>query len=181
MIITYSREDLISNAHFLGEQLVDLTMLRTPPFHWDAVKQQIKNIDGEEDKFVYRNFVPFQRIWLAIHDWVNDTQPTREVFHASLAHNLDALKIQTNQFLTKYASDMTARRSLDLWVDFAVNCICNWPNIIFYGPGTGDDAGATLDQPSGGNQSAKQKRRVEAGALYLQRMFNTYGIKGAPS
>jgi len=171
MIIIYGDSDRKPNASFLQEKVTELTVIRSTPYNYSKIKQFAqKDADPRLDaRWKYRHHVPFQRIWLAIHDKVAATQPSRGDLLKTVLAATAGLRIEPDEFLKKYASDWVegVRRSYDMFIDWAINALCNWQENLFYGNGSGDNGGTTVDTPT----NANQRQRVEHAAQQLQGVF----------
>ncbi|KIW52042.1 hypothetical protein PV05_07715 [Exophiala xenobiotica] len=164
MIITYDSLDQQADKDFLSRKVTELSCIRSPPFDYGDIKKRVAKVDGDMNYRRYNHFVPFQRIWLAIHDWISKSQPTRQELLKDLLKVTNQLKIEEDEFLKKYATDASVRRQYDMMLEWAINAICNYWKNYFKGKGTGDKQGTALDTP----KDPKQLTRVREAAAELR-------------
>jgi hypothetical protein len=148
-----------------------LICARTDVFDKTEMHNYVKNTDGEpkvgSKSWVYNHYVPHSRILKAIE--ANILDKTRLQAFTWLRGVTRALGIQPDQYIERFGDAMVNRVTYDAWVDWCIGSICDWRENIFYGPGTGDKQGTSLDHPKGGKRSKTQEKRVEEAAKKLQR------------
>ncbi|KAG5649866.1 hypothetical protein H0H81_001711 [Sphagnurus paluster] len=139
---------------------------RTASFGWNAVQNWVRQTDGapEAGTFVYRHHVPYQRIFLAIRNFILSKNLTRNNIVQWLNVALGELGIPPDP--TLHADPRASRLQFDVWAQWAIEAVLDWRYNVFYGPGTNDHAGTQLDWPHGGvNETMQTKRLMEAGQL----------------
>jgi hypothetical protein len=63
--------------------------------------------------------------------------------------------------------NLQTRAATSAWINWVLEAICDYPDNIFYGPGTGDGAGTLVDVPDGSKKD-EQLARVMKGASRLR-------------
>ena len=182
MLVVYGYQDCkpvesSAEVHWSKDRVVCIWHTRSDIFDPTSVENAVFRADGEPgkstasgaaNKFLFRHYVPYNRIFSAIEEQIIVEGMNRLQLWDWL-HNLMAqLKIDPDEYLKLGGEPVDSRRNYDVWVDWAISSICQWHFNIFYGPGTGDGGGSKIDQPTGQINGAKQKARVEKAAAHLQ-------------
>jgi hypothetical protein len=150
----------------------------------------------KDKRWVLRHHVPYHRIFVAIEDgilfrvkggfsltrrevlqWLIDARvldskspawtPLKDKTGKDIAPVLTQLAIEPDEQLIAIGSPLASQRAYNAWVDWAVSAICYWPQNLFSGPGTGDQNGFAIDNPTG-TKKGDQIPRVAAARKVLQ-------------
>jgi len=162
---------------FWDLQVYALLSVRTDIFDKTEMQNWVKKTDGNKGmpsgnrkNWVYNHHVPHSRILKAIE--ANISGMSRLKAMKWLRRVANDLGIQPDQYFKKlFEYPPSNRMSYDAWVDWCIGSICDWKQNIFYGPGSGDHRGTTLDTPP---KRTKQYDRVKAAA---QRLKDVIGDK----
>lgn len=93
---------------------------------------------------------------------------TREGSVEYLRWIIEKLDIDKSAFNEPVDDPSEDRRRYDIWVSWAVDTICDWPNNLFQGESTGDGAGRKIDIPSDVNTTPAMRGRVEEARMTLK-------------
>lgn len=168
---------------YLDDVVVNVTSARGTSFEWNEIKKRVKAKDGDVDHGpqIHRHYVPY----LAIRDSL-DTEVlgySREGACRVLLKQV--IKLYTNSIVfpikdlqpppyNRAVEDslqdtlkLQTRAAMTSWINWALEAICDYPDNIFYGPGTGDGAGTKVDEPHG-SKGGVQLPRVRGGAKLLR-------------
>ena len=179
MLIVYGRQDYEGGDHtngWLNDEIVFISHSRTDAFGDLNLKKYLRDIDGKaepsgkgNEKNVYRHHIPYRRIYLAIEDEILRGRFTRSKLLDWIQETHKTLSIKPDEPLKFSQKPEVSRVFYDIWVDWALNAICQYRENMFYGPGTGDGGGAKIDYPAGGDKQRinTQKERLKAGASKL--------------
>jgi hypothetical protein len=169
---------------YLNEKVDHIKPDRFTSMEWSKIKTRVKAVDGATSgRHMYRHYVPYQAIRHSIEELLRGCT----LLHACelLQGRINALYSENNQVntgnptfpitelrppLKAHANDSLRvtletqeRFSMNTWISWALEAICDFPDNIYYGPGSGDGNGTVLDVPTDANQLA----RVQKGAALL--------------
>jgi hypothetical protein len=162
---------------FQDLQVYALLSVRTDIFDKTEMQNWVKKTDGNKGKpsgnrknWVYNHHVPHSRILKAIE--ANILGKSRLDAMDWLVEVVKKLEIQPDEYFNKlFKSHTPNRMAYDARVDWCIGSICDWKQNIFYGPGSGDHRGTTLDTPP---KKTKQYTRVKDAAKKLREVI---GVK----
>ena len=154
---------------------------------WSSIKTAVVRADGspKDTTVSHRHYVPYQRIRNALKDFIDDCSVREAYRRLELA--IKALYVDCSTFsITALKPPKTGssggywagideeytRGYVRDWFTWAFEIICDYPDNIYYGHGTGDWTGWDVDVPSGHAQSAAQQARVERGSARLRQVLS---------
>lgn len=168
---------------FLAEKVWVLTDARGTSFEWGLIKNAVRARDGVKGSgYIHRHYVPYLALRRGLSDGLSGLTRLQvcEVLLKIILHIYDAcaetLPIKqlspppVNKTVEESLNAILARQTryeMSGWINWALEAICDYPDNIFYGPGTGDSGGKCVDEPYGAAISAEQLSRVKKGAALL--------------
>ena len=174
---------------FMGSKVLDIQGDRRTCREWSSIQTAVRKADGEPGNkmkdILYRHYVPYQRIRDALKRFVGDCTireayqrlefAIRAIYEDCSTFPISALQPPRKDSSGKYWASIDAeytRGYVREWFTWAFEIICDYPNNIYYGRGSGDWNGWDVDVPSGGTYSAAQQTRVEKGAAKLYQVLS---------
>jgi hypothetical protein len=155
----YSAADMgkEEKAEFSDETIVFLRAAR------DGMAKSVKDAvdafgDGPDDG-VYKHCVPYDRIFRTLES--NLLGNTRSQCVKLLKGYLSGLGIDDGTGF----DPLSKRIEFDAWFSWAFEAICDWPENIFRGPGSGDAGGTGIDIPSAPSSDLRNRLENAMGAL----------------
>lgn len=135
-------------------------------------------------QFAYRHHIPYNRIMNAIKSQILTKSMTRFEILQWLIPPIDSksygplpntpgfitqqLNLKPDEFLKKFGSPLQTRRGWELWVNWAIWAICQYPENMWYGAGTGDNGGRSIDTPAPGVKHDAKLARIGNAAKLLK-------------
>lgn len=173
MLCLYDNEDrdLTADTYvsrtFKDRTLVMMVYARTDTFDKTQMQNWVLAHDSVEGSRVCNHYVPHNRILRAIE--ITIIGMTREEAINWLNNAVSILNIEPDVYLKNLVgSPLMSRPAYDAWADWAIGSICDWRQNMFYGAGSGDKGGTSLDVP----MRISQRKRVEKAALVLKSLFD---------
>lgn len=184
-ITTNDRQPMTEAAWktFEDEIVLQLTDSRNVGFEWNAIKTAVKAADGVAGPgSSNRHYVPYQKIRNALNEALQGKtrKEACDIILDIILHiydqpnaifSIDELKPPPYGKTVGESLDATRklrqRGDMALWVTWALEAICDYPDNIFFGPGTGDKQGTKIDLPTDPTKGPAQLARVQGGAKLL--------------
>lgn len=149
---------IIRRIHYNRDDVFDKTVMH----------QTVRDDDGVPNasgNWVYNHYVPHSRITYALIDEIYDKKMTRREALVWLRNVTTRLKLEPDHNLGRYSQPLTRRFDFDVFVEWAFETCAEFPENIFYGPGSGNHGGTTLAIP----EHSAQLDRVQKAAIKLKR------------
>jgi hypothetical protein len=173
---------------YLSEKIDHIKPDRNTSIEWPKIKERVKDVDGPTTpgSHMYRHYVPYQAIRNSLEERVmgltllqaceqlQDIIKTLyseklQVNHGNPTFSITDLRPPLNALAKdslRVTLETRKRFSMVTWINWALEAICDFPDNIYYGPGSGDKNGTVCDIPTGLNKD-RQLSRVKNGADLL--------------
>ena len=168
---------------YLGEVVMNVTPARGTSFEWNKIKTKVKNVDGDttHGTQIHRHYVPYLAIRESLEKQVDghsrgdacemlNNHVIALYSHSQIFPITDLQPPPKNGAVKDSLTDswnLQTRAATSAWINWVLEAICDFPDNIFYGPGTGDGAGTLVDVPNG-SKKGEQLVRVMRGASLLR-------------
>ena len=170
---------------YLNDVILRISPDRGICYEWTKIQQKVKTTDGDTTNGTqkYRHYVPYQAIRGALETKLHDL--TIGFACQTLVNDINALyghsrifgigdlqpphKSQNGILESSLETtwNLQTEAATKAWINWALEAICDFPDNIFYGPGTDDGRGTLVDVPIGATR-VKQLERVKYGAHLLR-------------
>ena len=182
------------------DKILNLTDARETSFEWNRIKKKVMAKNGVIIGHVYRHYVPYKAIRKDLEETL--VGHTRAFACEFLATSIKDLYSKSQVFTiakleppppppydhTSVEDSLSAtwrsqtRAASNAWVSWALEAICDYPDNIYYGSGSGDGAGTLVDLPKSGTQLERVKKgaanlRSAIGATELKKLVDAGGEK----
>ncbi|KAJ3792593.1 hypothetical protein GGU11DRAFT_858323 [Lentinula aff. detonsa] len=179
MFIPYTERDTQLNptgTNWLQDRIVAFQRQRSPLSY--AVRQAVVKFNDQmtdaDKKTVVKHFIPWIRIFrqlaanIVTHGDQNGRGMTRAQSIEYLNWVLNTLKVDQVQLKRPDVNPEHDRHSYDVWISWAVDTICDWPENLFQGQSAGDGGGNKVDVPKTLYTTPALQQRVEEARVNLK-------------
>ncbi|KAJ3823315.1 hypothetical protein F5880DRAFT_1612986 [Lentinula raphanica] len=182
MFIPYTEQDKQLNPagiNWLQDRIVAFQRQRSPLSY--AVRQAVIKFNDQmteaDKKTVWSEILtlPPVRIFrqlttnIVAHGDQNGKGMTRAQSIEYLTWLLNTLKVDQTQLKRPDVNPEHDRHSYDVWISWAVDTICDWPENLFQGRSTGDGGGNKIDVPDSMLTTPALRQRVEEARVNLKK------------
>ncbi|KAJ3920583.1 hypothetical protein F5877DRAFT_77001 [Lentinula edodes] len=188
MFIPYSEQDKQLNptgSAWLQDRIVAFQRQRSPLSY--AVRQTVVKFNDQmteaDKKTVVKHFIPWIRIFrqLTTNILTRGDQSGRGMTRAQSIEYLnwliEKLKINQTQLKRPDVNPKHDRYSYEVWISWAVDTICDWPENLFQGQSTGDGGGNKVDIPKNLYTTPALQQRVQEARTKLKEFIQGLDVE----